>query len=67
MNTAALAPDLLTWIDFKWLMAMQGERVHVERLQTDREYALLCLRRGAESRNATLRTCACRLLATLER
>jgi len=34
--------SLLDLIDFKWLMAAQGRRVHVERLQADRGYAEDC-------------------------
>jgi hypothetical protein len=65
MNTPGLAPDLLTWIDFKWLMAAEGHRVHLERLQADHDYALRCLRMGTASRSGTLRACASRLLQAI--
>lgn len=65
MNTTACTPDLLDWVDFKWLMAGTGHPVHLERLQSDREYARRCLQVGATSRCATLRERARRLLAAL--
>jgi hypothetical protein len=52
---------LLDLIDFKWLMAGEGQRVHVERLQSDPGYAEDCLRRAAQSSNEALRRCAERL------
>ena len=55
------APDLVEIIDFKWLMAGNGHRVHVERLQLDREYAGQCLTQGAASHIPALRACAQRL------
>ena len=55
------APDLVEIIDFKWLMAGDGHRVHVERLQLDRDYAGLCLAQGAVSHIPALRACARRL------
>lgn len=66
MTPAMLAPDLLAWIDFKWLMAAEGRRVHLERLQGDREYALRCLEFGLASHCAPLRARAARLRAALE-
>jgi hypothetical protein len=69
MNTATFAdlqqlPDLIVIIDFKWLMAGVGVRVHVERLQGDRDYAAVCLGQGAMSHIPALRDCA-RHLANL--
>ena len=65
MRPATLAtlqtPDLIEIIDFKWLMAGDGHRVHDERLQLDREYAGLCLAQGAVSHIPALRACAQRL------
>ena len=61
-NPATLqSPDLVEIIDFKWLMAGDGHRVHVERLQLDREYAGHCLAQGAVSHIPALRACAQRL------
>lgn len=54
--------SLLELIDFKWLMAAQGCRVHVERLQSDPGYAEDCLRSAMQSRCETLRGCAAKLL-----
>jgi len=65
MNTVARTPDLLEWVDFKWLMAGSGHPMHLERLQTDRAYARRCLQVGAASGCATLRERARRLLAAL--
>ena len=66
MNTTTFAdlqqlPDLVVIIDFKWLMAGEGVRVHVERLQCDRDYAAVCLGQGAASHIPALRDCAQRL------
>lgn len=55
------SPALVDLVDFKWLMAAQGDWVHLERLQSDRGYALACLRRALGAREATLRRCARRL------
>lgn len=59
------AASLLEIIDFKWLMAGDGHRVHVERLQTDRDYACACLALAAGSRVQALRDTAARLARTL--
>ncbi len=71
MNTATFAdlqhlPDLVVIIDFKWLMAGEGVRVHVERLQGDRDYAAVCLAQGAKSHIPALRDCARRLAGLLQ-
>ena len=55
------ALELVEIIDFKWLMASVGLRVHVERLQSDRVYALELLARAAASRNDAVRKAAERL------
>ena len=57
--------SLVEIIDFKWLMAGDGHRVHVERLQADRVYAGRCLALGAASQTPALRDAAQRLAATL--
>jgi hypothetical protein len=56
---------LVEIIDFKWLMAGDGHRVHVERLQADRAYAGECLALGAASHTPALRDAAQRLATTL--
>ncbi|WP_137735523.1 hypothetical protein [Pseudaquabacterium pictum] len=69
MNTVHAGPHhplhLVEIIDFKWLMAGDGHRVHVERLQTDPAYAGACLALGAASHRPALRDAAQRLSATL--
>jgi hypothetical protein len=55
------ALNLVAVIDFKWLMAGDGHRVHVERLQVDRDYARACLALGAASGIDVLRQSARRL------
>ena len=59
-------PELVDIIDFKWLMAGDGHRVHVERLQADRDYAGTCLAQGAASPIPALRLCARRLAGLLD-
>jgi hypothetical protein len=59
------AASLIDIIDFKWLMTGDGHRVHVERLQTDRDYACACLALAAGSRVPALRDTAARLARTL--
>ena len=62
----APALSLVTIIDFKWLMAGDGHRVHVERLQDDRDYACTCLALGAASRIGVLRDCTRKLAGALQ-
>lgn len=62
--TTALDPAsqaLVEIIEFKWLLAGEGVHVHVERLQSDPEYARQSLDRAAASPNAALRETAVRL------
>lgn len=59
------APDLVDIIDFKWLMASEGVRVHVERLQADPLYARQCLARAAGSPHEALHQVAERLRGQL--
>lgn len=63
--TPARALSLVEIIDFKWLMAGDGHRVHVERLQGDPAYACACLQQGATSTIPALRECARRLAGVL--
>lgn len=69
MNVAASSEEralsLVEIIDFKWLMAGDGHHVHVEHLQTDRDYACRCLTVAAASRIGALRDTARRLACTL--
>lgn len=57
--------QLVDIIDFKWLMAHDGVHVHVEKLQTDRVYALEVLAKAACSPHEALRLAAKRLSAQL--
>ena len=53
--------QLVDIIDFKWLMAHDGVRIHVEKLQSDRVYALDVLTTAARSPHEALRLAAKRL------
>ena len=57
--------DLVEIIELKWLMAGEGLRVHVERLQADPAYAGDTFALAQTSSNAALRRLACRLRARL--
>jgi len=59
------AVSLVEVIDFKWLMAGDGHRVHVEHLQADRDYACACLVLASGSRVKALRDTAARLAVAL--
>ena len=52
---------LVEIIELKWLLAGYGIRLHVERLQSDREYARGVLDQAVATRNATVRAAAERL------
>jgi hypothetical protein len=62
MKTATLsemAPlQLVDIVQLKWLLAGEGLHVHVEKLQSDPEYAAACLGAAERSSNATLRHAA---------
>ena len=55
------APFLVDIIELKWLLAGQGVRVHVEKLQADREYARHLLDNAAATPNAAMRDAVCRV------
>jgi len=55
------ALTLVEIIELKWLLAAEGIRVHVERLQEDAAYARRALDQAAASPNAGLRATAQRL------
>lgn len=59
------ALDLVDIIDFKWLMAHEGHRIHVERLQSDRDYALTCIAKASASSVVALRDVAHRVARSL--
>jgi hypothetical protein len=54
-------PCLVEIIRLKWLLAGHGVRVHVEQIQTDREYALRTLDHADAVPNAALREAAAEL------
>lgn len=59
------ALELIDVIDFKWLMAHQGHHVHVERLQSDPDYASQCVQLALASRGEALHRVARRLAGSL--
>lgn len=48
-------------IDFKWLLTAEGLHVHVERLQSDPDYARQCLEKADASSRQAVRDAAARL------
>lgn len=56
---------LLEIIELKWLLAGQGVHVHVERLQSDPEYAREVLARAEAAGPPALREAAARLRRAL--
>jgi hypothetical protein len=69
MQTDALAPDLLQEqvlnlveiIELKWLLAGEGIRLHVERLQNDRDYAERALQQAMACNHPVVVATAVRL------
>jgi hypothetical protein len=63
MNAAfpAATVPLLDIVDLKWLLAREGIRLHVERLQLDRAYADTLLAHAEQSDNEALRDAARRM------
>ena len=58
-------PRLLEFVDFKWLMAGEGHRVDLDRLQHEPAYARGCLALAGGSTSSTLRQAAGRLASGL--
>ena len=56
---------LVEIIELKWLLAGHGIRLHVEHLQTDREYARRLLGQAMAAPNPALRAAAERLRCAL--
>ena len=54
--------DLLTEVDFKWLMAGQGWHVDAARFQSDAAYAEKMLQLAIESSCAALSDCAAKIV-----
>ena len=61
VNPVTQMPPLVEIIELKWLLAGEGVRVHVERLQNDSDYARECLARADASSRETVRKLAQRL------
>jgi hypothetical protein len=58
---------LVEIVELKWLLAGEGLHLHVERLQSDPEYARRILDAAAASKNISLRAAAARVREGLER
>lgn len=58
--------DLLTEVDFKWLMAGQGWWVDSDRIKQDPIYASACIQSALDSDCDPLRHCAANLRHELE-
>lgn len=69
MNAIAQNPNecfcLVEIIELKWLLTGHGVPLHVERLQTDRQYALATLARAAQVPSPALQAAAARLRGLL--
>lgn len=57
---------LVEIVELKWLLAGEGVRLHVERLQSDADYARLILDRASASKNSILRRAAARVRRGLQ-
>lgn len=57
---------LVEIIQFKWLMAHEGRHIHVERMQSDRAYAVEQIVWAEASANASLSAAAATLRAALQ-
>ncbi len=68
MNTQSpvTAGCLVEIVELKWLLRGYGVDVHVERLQSDAEYARRTLDHAAATPNAALREAAVRLRRCLQ-
>jgi len=61
----AAAPELVEFVDFKWLMAGEGHPIDLDRLQAEPAYTRGCLALAGGSTSATLRRAADRLAHAL--
>ena len=66
-TTAAtpVCPELIEFVDFKWLMAGEGHRIDLDRLRTEPAYTRGCLALAGGSTSATLRRAGARLARAL--
>jgi cell division protein FtsL len=60
------AMALVEIVELKWLLTGEGVHLHVERLQSDPEYARQILDRAAASKTSTLRNAAARVRRGLQ-
>lgn len=58
--------DLVAVVELKWMLAGEGVHVHVERLQSDADYARQILATADRSPNATVRSVARRVRRLLD-
>lgn len=54
LPAGAAPPDVPEWVGLKWLMGACGHRLSVDRLQSDRPYALSCLNQALSSGDPVL-------------
>jgi predicted DNA-binding protein (UPF0251 family) len=70
MNASTLtehgALRLVDIVELKWLLAAEGLHVHVEKLQSDPDYAHECLLAAERSTNAAVRQVAGKLRARID-
>lgn len=59
------ALGLVEIVELKWLLSGEGMHVHVERLQSDHDYACRCLEAAGRSANPAVRQVALRLRTRL--
>jgi hypothetical protein len=61
----AASPELVEFVDFKWLMAGEGHPIDLDRLQSEPAYTRGCLALAGGSTSVTLRRAAERLARAL--
>ena len=64
-SAASGAPELIEFVDFKWLMAGEGHRINLDRLRAEPAYTRGCLALAGGSTSATLRRAGARLALAL--
>ena len=57
---------LVEIVELKWLLSREGLHLHVERLQSDQEYARRILDAASASKDESLRAAAARVRQGLE-
>ena len=64
-SATSVSPELIEFVDFKWLMAGEGHRIDLDRLRTEPAYTRGCLALAGGSTSATLRRAGSRLARAL--